>query len=121
MDMEIEINETWHIAVVNLSGNIDQDTFQSIQNKTLELIKDGIKHVLLDLSGIECMGRPGFKTIQKISETLEVYPDTPFARAYHLKVLPAKKAAEIAGHEREKKIIFETKESIVYGEQYAHT
>ncbi|HIP69396.1 MAG TPA: STAS domain-containing protein [Chromatiales bacterium] len=120
MNMEIEMNETWHIAVVNLSGNIDQDTFQSIQNKTLELIEDGIKHVLLDLSGIECMGRSGFKTIQKISETIEVYPDTPFARAYHLKVLHPQNAGLRVKHKREKNH-FEVTANSTYGGQYALT
>ena len=120
MNMEIEMNETWHIAVVNLSGNVDQDTFQSIQDKTLELIKDGIKHILLDLSGINFMGRLGLQTIQEISETFEIYPDTPFARAYHLKVLPAKNAVGNAGYMQEKSF-FETTKNNTYGGQYAHT
>lgn len=120
MNMEIEVNETWHIAVVNLSGNVDQDTFQSIQDKTLELIKDDIKHVLLDLSGIDFMGHLGFKTIQEISETIEVYPETPFARAYHLKVLHSQNTTKNVVDKRVKNH-FELAANNTIGGHYAHT
>lgn len=120
MKMTIEVNETWHIAVVNLSGSVDQDTFQSIQNKTLELIKDGIKHVLLDLSGIDFMGHLGFETIQKISETIEVYPENPFARAYHLKVLHPQNTTKNAALGRAKNH-FELAANNTIGGQYART
>lgn len=117
MNMEIEINETWHVAVVNLSGNVDQDTFQSIKKKTSELIKDGINHILLDLSGIGFMGHLGFETIQKISETIEVYPDIPFARAYHLKVLHPQSATKNVAHKRVKNH-FELADNNIIGGQY---
>lgn len=87
MKMTIEVNETWHIAVVNVSGTVDQDAFQSIKDKTLELIKNGIKNILLDFSDVDFMCCVKLKAINEISERLEVHPEAPLSKVYHLRVL----------------------------------
>ena len=58
------------VTVISLSGDIDANTYKSLQEKASEVIDAGAGRVVLDLGGVGYMGSAGFRAIHAIANML---------------------------------------------------
>jgi anti-anti-sigma factor len=53
------------VTVVHVHGNIDATTYQDFQNKMDQLIQDGARHILVDLSHAGFMSSAGLRALHQ--------------------------------------------------------
>ena len=77
--MEIKVsNENGRVpvTVIHIDGNLDSATYQSFQTKADELIKDGTRFMLVDLSHTPYISSAGFRALHEIFNQLrKIHPD----------------------------------------------
>ncbi|MDH5490114.1 MAG: STAS domain-containing protein [Rhodospirillaceae bacterium] len=59
------------ITVLQVSGDIDANSHQELDDKAAEIIEGGAKHILLDLSQNTYMSSAGFRSMHKIYTALQ--------------------------------------------------
>lgn len=70
------------VTVVQIIGNIDSTTHDAFTLKANELIHDGARHILVDLSQSPFISSAGLRAIHGIVKKLRVlYPDTDLSEA----------------------------------------
>ena len=78
--MEIEVmteNGRVPVTVMHIHGNIDASTYQAFQSKADELINNGTRHILVDLSHAGFISSAGFRALHQIFNRLRsVHPDS---------------------------------------------
>jgi anti-anti-sigma factor len=77
--MEIEVmteNGRVPVTVMHIHGSIDASTYQTFQTKADELIKQGTRHILVDLSHAGFISSAGFRALHQIFNKLRsLHPD----------------------------------------------
>jgi anti-anti-sigma factor len=71
--MEIQIhteNGRVPVTVLQLSGKLDSSTYQAFESQADELIKNGARYILLDLSDCGYIGSAGFRALNHIHKNL---------------------------------------------------
>lgn len=83
--MELKIsteNGRVPVTVVHVDGNIDSSTADQFKVKTDELIKDGARYILIDLSHAPFVSSAGLRTLHTIFNTLRsINPDSNLSDA----------------------------------------
>jgi anti-anti-sigma factor len=78
--MEIEVmteNGRVSVTVMHIHGSIDASTYQTFQSKADELIKQGTRHILVDLSHAGFISSAGFRALHQIFNKLRsLHPDS---------------------------------------------
>lgn len=78
--MEIKVsteNGRVPITVMHVDGNIDSSTYEGFQSKAIELIKSGVRHILVDLSHAPFVSSAGLRALHQIFNDLRaVQPDS---------------------------------------------
>lgn len=78
--MEIEVmteNGRVAVTVMHIHGSIDASTYQTFQSKADELIKQGTRHILVDLSHAGFISSAGFRALHQIFNKLRaLHPDS---------------------------------------------
>ena len=77
--MEIQVhteNGRVPVTVMHIHGNIDSSTYQAFEAKAEELIKNGTRNILVDLSHSVFISSAGFRALHHIFNKLQaVHPD----------------------------------------------
>lgn len=63
-------NNKTEVTIVHVSGNIDSATYQAFQSKVEELISNGARHVLIDLSNAPYISSAGLRAMHSIFNQL---------------------------------------------------
>ncbi|MDH5257241.1 MAG: STAS domain-containing protein, partial [Gammaproteobacteria bacterium] len=63
------------VAVLHVSGDVDASTHQELDTKAAEIINEGAKHILLDLTDNGFMSSAGFRSMHKIYSALKSSED----------------------------------------------
>lgn len=78
--MEVKVfNENGRvpITVLHVDGNIDSSTYEAFQAKADEVIDEGARYILVDLSHTKFISSAGFRAINHIFNKLRgLHPDT---------------------------------------------
>jgi len=78
--MEVKVsteNGRVPVTVLHVDGNIDSSTHESFQAKVDELIKNGARHILIDLSHSKFVSSAGLRTFNNIFNQLRaLQPDS---------------------------------------------
>lgn len=77
MDIQVHTeNGRVPVTVMHVHGNIDSSTYQEFETKAEELIKDGARFMLVDLSHAGFVSSAGFRALNHIFKKLrEVHPE----------------------------------------------
>ena len=78
--MEIKVvTETARVpvTVLHVDGNIDSSTYQAFQAKVDELIQDGARYILVDLSHAPFVSSAGFRALHQIFNQLRALQPDP--------------------------------------------
>jgi len=67
--MEIEVKELKRTAVINLSGSLDQNTYERV-NETLQELSIPERDIILDLTGVKFVSSSGFRVLFQTQEAL---------------------------------------------------
>jgi anti-anti-sigma factor len=77
--MEIQVhteNGRVPVTVMHIHGNIDSSTYQAFETKAEELIKNGTRNILVDLSHSVFISSAGFRALHHIFNKLRaIHPD----------------------------------------------
>lgn len=74
------------VTIMQIIGNIDSTTHDAFTLKANELIHDGARHILVDLSQSPFISSAGLRAIHGIVKKLRVlYPDTDLSEAEYKK------------------------------------
>ena len=78
MDIQVHTeNGRVPITVLHVHGNLDSSTYQEFEAKAEELIRNGTRYILVDLSHSGFISSAGFRALNHIFKKLrEVHPDT---------------------------------------------
>ena len=83
--MEIQVhteNGRVPVTVMHIHGNIDSSTYQAFEAKAEELIKDGTRNILVDLSHSVFISSAGFRALHHIFNKLRaIHPDVDLTDA----------------------------------------
>ena len=60
-----------HVTVLHLKGELDGSTYKDLESRANELIAEGAKNLLMDLSGVDYMGSAGLRAFHSTSNTLK--------------------------------------------------
>ena len=64
------------VTVLHVDGNIDSATYAEFQAKADELINDGARHILIDLSHVPFISSAGLRVINSLFKQLaDLHPD----------------------------------------------
>jgi len=64
------------VTVMHIHGNIDSSTYQAFESRAEELINNGARHILVDLSHSKFISSAGFRALHHIFNKLRsVHPD----------------------------------------------
>lgn len=78
--MEIEVmteNGRVPVTVMHIHGSIDASTYQTFQSRAEELIDQGTRHILVDLSHAGFISSAGFRALHQLFNKLRsVHPDS---------------------------------------------
>ena len=111
MDIKISTeNGRVPITIVHVDGNIDSASYPGFQSRMEELIKNGTRHILVDLSDVPFVSSSGLRAIHHIfNELRSLNPDANLSnnevkkgigagtyKSPHLKLLNPSKATGIA-------------------------
>ena len=61
------------VTVIHVDGNIDSGTYSQFQTKANELMKDGTRHILVDLSHTRFVSSAGLRAFNDIFNQLRNY------------------------------------------------
>lgn len=61
------------ITVIHVDGNIDSGTYEQFQSKASELMKDGARHILVDLTHTKFVSSAGLRALNDIFNQLRAY------------------------------------------------
>ena len=77
MDIQVHTeNGRVPVTVMHVHGNLDSSSYQEFEAKGEELIKNGTRYILVDLSHSGFISSAGFRTLNHIFKKLrEVHPD----------------------------------------------
>lgn len=77
MEIKVSIqNGRVPVTVVHLVGNLDSNGYPAFQSKADELIKEGTRFMLVDLSDVPFMSSAGLRALQNIFNQLrKIHPD----------------------------------------------
>lgn len=77
MDIQVHTeNGRVPVTVMHVHGNIDSSTYQDFESKAEELIKEGTRYILVDLSHSGFISSAGFRALNHIFKKLrEVHPE----------------------------------------------
>ena len=77
MDIQVHTeNGRVPVTVMHVHGNIDSSTYQDFEAKAEELIKEGTRFILVDLSHSGFISSAGFRALNHIFKKLrEVHPE----------------------------------------------
>ena len=77
MDIQVHTeNGRVPVTVLHIHGNLDSSTYQEFEAKAEELIKDGTRYMLVDLSHSGFISSAGFRALNHIFKKLrEVHPE----------------------------------------------
>lgn len=65
------------VMIMHITGNIDSTSHEMFTTKTLELIQDGARYILIDLSEAPFISSAGLRAMHGIFKKLRsMYPDT---------------------------------------------
>ena len=65
------------VTVIHVDGNIDSGTYAQFQAKANELMKDGARHILIDLSHTKFVSSAGLRAFNDIFNQLRAFdPDS---------------------------------------------
>ena len=67
--MEIEVKKFKGVAMVNLSGSLDQDTYERV-NETLQELSTPGKDIIMDLTGVKFVSSSGFRILFQTQKAL---------------------------------------------------
>ena len=74
------------VTVMHVTGNIDSATHEAFAAKADELIEDGARHILLDLSQTPFISSAGLRALHVIIKRLRsLYPDIDLSEAEYKK------------------------------------
>ena len=77
--MEIQVNTEngrVPVTVMHVHGNIDSSTYQAFESQAEELIKNGTRNILVDLSHAGFISSAGFRALHHVFNKLRsVHPD----------------------------------------------
>ena len=77
--MEIQVhteNGRVAVTVLHVHGNIDSSSYQEFESKADELINNGTRYILVDLSHAAFISSAGFRALNHVFRKLrEVHPD----------------------------------------------
>ena len=77
--MEIQVhteNGRVPVTVLHVHGNIDSSSYQEFESKADELINNGTRYILVDLSHAQFISSAGFRALNHIFKKLRsVHPD----------------------------------------------
>jgi anti-anti-sigma factor len=78
MDIQVHAeNGRVPVTVMHVHGNLDSSTYQEFEAKAEELINNGARYILVDLSHSGFISSAGFRALNHIFKKLrEVHPDT---------------------------------------------
>jgi anti-anti-sigma factor len=78
MDIQVHTeNGRVPVTVLHVHGNLDSSTYQEFEAKAEELINNGTRYILVDLSHSGFISSAGFRALNHIFKKLrEVHPDT---------------------------------------------
>ncbi len=111
MDIKVSTeNGRVPVTIVHVDGNIDAASYKGFQSKMEELIKNGTRHILVDLSGAPFVSSSGLRAIHHIfNELRSLHPDANLSeddvkkgigagtyKSPHLKLLNPSKATGLA-------------------------
>lgn len=71
--MEIKVsteNGRVPVTVLHLDGNLDAASYKDLQDKAVELIKNGVRHILVDLSHTPFISSAGLRALHEIFNRL---------------------------------------------------
>lgn len=71
--MEIKVstqNARVPITILHVDGNIDSSTYQSFQSRAEELIRDGARYLLIDLTNAPYVSSAGFRALHQLFNQL---------------------------------------------------
>lgn len=60
------------VTVIHVDGNLDAGSYKVFQNKADELIKSGVRHILVDLSHAPYVSSAGLRVIHEIFTQLRI-------------------------------------------------
>lgn len=71
MDMNVSTeNERVQVTLIHIDGNLDGASYKEFQGKAQNLIKDGARHILIDLAHSPFVSSAGFRAIHQIFKDL---------------------------------------------------
>jgi anti-anti-sigma factor len=77
--MEIQVSQEQGrvpVTVMHVNGNIDSSTYEAFQAKAIQLINDGTRYLLVDLSHAPFISSAGLRALHQIFlELRAVHPD----------------------------------------------
>ncbi|MBI5963487.1 MAG: STAS domain-containing protein [Chloroflexi bacterium] len=77
--MEIKVsteNGRVPVTIMHIDGDLDSATYSVFQSKAAELIKNGARHILVDLAHAPYVSSAGLRAIHKIFKDLNaIHPD----------------------------------------------
>ena len=59
------------VTVIHVKGDVDASSHQELDAKAESLIKDGARHILLDLTDNKYMSSAGFRSMHRIYKSLQ--------------------------------------------------
>ena len=110
MDIKVSTeNGRVPVTIVHVNGNIDSGSYIAFQSRMEELIKNGSRHILVDLSGAPFVSSSGLRAIHHVfNELRSLQPDANLSeeevkkgigagtyKSPHLKLLKPSKATSI--------------------------
>ena len=111
MDIKVSTeNGRVPVTIMQVSGNIDSSNFSMFESKAEELIKDGARYMLIDLSNVPFLSSSGLRVILHIfNELRALHPDSNLTddevkagisagtyKSPHIKLLNLSKQTEIS-------------------------
>lgn len=72
-DLQIDVSEqqgSVPVTVLRLEGPLDASTHTALENKVAQLVEQGTRNLIMDLSRVSYMGSAGFFAIQTIIKLL---------------------------------------------------
>jgi len=83
-----------NVSVLRLTGSLDANTQNQLEDKAKETIDGGAEYLVLDMSGVDYLGSAGMRAIHAITNQLS--PEESSMRSARLKVLsPSPAAAKV--------------------------
>ena len=124
--MEIKLsteNRRVPITIIHIDGNLDSSSYSEFQKKADELIKNGARHILVDLAHAPYVSSAGLRAIHQIYKDLNaIHPDVNLNEEDIKKGISAgtykSPYIKLANLSKETKLVFTTTGFDMYIEHY---